>query len=367
MNGGLEEGGDFRRWTYWIRKKKVEVFTRTYLSVALAVVLVVLVALREWKDLSRAGDLFSVLEWLCLVAIMSAGPLLLRYYWVCVIRRWRNAGIAEHLISWLVVISSVVAGVTHGHGLVQKFQSIAPSDKIELFVLMIVIGTLGAALWELFGEKLHSSRRDRQFIYSVRLLLRMKDELSATPRLTSVTLEKFIETLLDSACETLCGKTKVAAGYMIIERGFLKLIKTSSNAKYDMTLSIPVDKLEEPGPGPAAVAYKQAERMLVYMPDKETREAWRVHPLGDQERFTLPAPIDAGWVPTSDPTLESFRSVLCVPVRFSAGDKEKNTGILTFSSQNRDPFLSRDFVFAECFANILAQAIATDSLQQLGK
>lgn len=356
---GNVESDPLRRWDYWLKNKKTEIRIRTYLSIVLSVILVALVVFREWKELNRAGAFFSAPEWVFVLSCAALPAVWWRYRRICIIHGWRRAGWREHL-AFSANLGAVVVGFVFIRPTVQpKLATASAQQRLDLLVVIIILGTVAAAGWEVFGEKLHSSHRDASFLQKMRLLLRRADEFQAKGTDVSATeVGEFIAAVLDAACKTLCGRTEVAAGWFAARNNVLRLVEATSNANYFEELAIPLD-LPGEGPGPAAVAHKLSERRIVYMPDKETEEAWCILPIeGEGDRFRYPAPVKAGWYSTPDPKFEDFRSVLCVPVRFRLGEDELKMGVLAFSTKKRDPFLNRDFVMAECFANILAQLLA---------
>jgi len=173
-------------------------------------------------------------------------------------------------------------------------------------------------------------------------------------------LEEFTKEVIRAACDALCGRAAVCGAYMTPrEENSLKLWQVSANAHYDLGLTIPLPQ-DKPGPGPGAWAFKQEHPYNpVYLPEKERTEAWSVQARVGGAHYNLPPPTEVDWVEAKDSTLEAFQSVLCVPVRFYGTDgKPRNNGVLTFSTKRRDPFLPNDFRMAECFARVLAQAMA---------
>lgn len=154
-------------------------------------------------------------------------------------------------------------------------------------------------------------------------------------------LGEFTQEVIESACGTLCGRKVVSGGYLQPQKGnVLKLCKVSSNAQYDPKLAIPISPRKQPGPGPAAHAFKQTEIPYhpVYMPEREREEAWLAEVKTDGE-YRFPPPTQVGWVAAEQPELQDFHSVLCVLTRHFTTDRTDNVGILTFSTRKRDPFL----------------------------
>ena len=341
--------------------KRVQVRVRTHLSLVLSTLLALLVIWREWTELRKAAELLSPSQWLLAVLLIATMPLLVRFRWITVIRQ--RVGWGEWAVVGTIVLADILFGITQGAGLIKAIAAVTPSDRVDLLVLIITLGTLGAALWEILGDKLSSSPRDAWFAYQVRRLLALLDAFYVPETEESIApaadvLERFTQEVIEAACTTLCGKTTVAGGYLKPSKGLLKLWKQSNGAEYDEELEIPL-RSTEPGPGPAALAFKQKIRPYhsVYLPEKDRPEAWFVATAG--AGYRLPPPQQVGWVAARDKALEDFKSVVCIPVRFYAGGgKEYNMGALTFSTKARDPFLPRDFLMAESFARILAQALS---------
>jgi hypothetical protein len=361
------ESDPFERWHYWLRKKRVQVRVRTHLSLALAFLLAILVVCREWSELAKAALLLSPPQWILGILLIATPVFVVRFRWIYIIRQ--HIGVGEWLLLFAVIAAVAFCSIQYGKGLVNRVTMADGADLLELLVLIITFGTFGAAFWEFFGDKLSSSHRDAEFALHVRRLLRLLDIFYVAepgkpllpPR---ECLEQFTTAVVGAACATLCGKAAVAGGYMTPqEENSLKLWKISENANYDKELIIPL-ATNEPGPGPAALAYKQKEPPYysVYLPYKDEKddkkEAWFVAD-AQGEQFQFPPPKQVRWIPAKDQSLEDFRSVLCVPVRFYSGKEiGVNGGVLTVSTKRRDPFLTRDFLMAECFARILGQALA---------
>jgi hypothetical protein len=90
---------------------------------------------------------------------------------------------------------------------------------------------------------------------------------------------------------------------------------------------------------------------------ENTCEAW--FPLTDgAESYALNPPATIAWVPSR--AKDSFRSVLCVPVHVYYERKRYYThGVFTLSTLSVDRFQATDFQLAECFARVMARAVAT--------
>src|ERR1044071_6923722 len=116
-------GGDrFLSYVRWIYKKKIQVWLRTYLSHALAIVLAFLAFLREMPEL-------------------------------------------KHIYQYIV----------HAfNGNRPEMSRMYQSGDVGLFtilVLVVIVATLFAAFWEIKGNKLTTSPQEVRFVTTMRLLL----------------------------------------------------------------------------------------------------------------------------------------------------------------------------------------------------
>lgn len=307
-------GGDkFLFYTLWIYKKKVQVFRRTHLSNFLALLLAVLAFYREWPELRRMAQLVK--------------------------DDWPHVG--------------------------QMIQS-GHVGFIDILILIIIVATVGAFIWETWGNKLTTSPQEIRFVTAMRLLLQeMEKFIYGKDREPDPDkrLEQFIDAFFKVTCNTLCGKKSVHGGLMLEAPSGenIVLFQSSEGANYPEDLVIPIptnDGSQEKSP--AGVAYQ--EQTLVYMPKKEKRLGW---PFRFDKDAYEPSEPTKGWV-SVDANFEHFRSVLCLPVaiyqkRNLATQRDLKTplGVLNYSTNSRDPFVDRDFVMGECFSSILALVLAT--------
>ncbi len=169
-------------------------------------------------------------------------------------------------------------------------------------------------------------------------------------------LEDFIKSFLDLTSETLCGKKSIAAGLMLLNPNTKKLELTmaSSAADYPIRLEIPLpDDENKTMTGPAGHAYQRVK--IIYMPLKSWGYSF---PFELSEERWEPSEPTTGWILASPPDKEKFHSVLCIPVAlYHEKNKKDRYAVLNFSTKRLDPFVTRDFLMAECFASILAQAL----------
>jgi hypothetical protein len=292
-------GGKYLRFFIWVAKKKTQVFIRAYLSHVLALTLAVMVTVREWGEFSKIS---------------------------------------------LSIHQPNISG-------------------FDLFVFAITAATFGAAIWEFFGNKLTTSPQESRFLKGIRAqLFELEKFAYGNDRTVDPTdrLAEFVEGFLDVASNTLCAHRHVDGGLMVEspEKDCVMLVSSSKAARYPKTLSIPIPSNETTSTGPAGWSFQRTQ--IVYMPSKEKKESWPFDLLAENgsERYEPSEPLK-GWIAASEPNLENFRSVLCVPVAIYQEKRQKRKfGVLNFSTSARDPFVDRDFMMAECFGSILAHAFA---------
>jgi hypothetical protein len=239
----------------------------------------------------------------------------------------------------------------------------------DILILVVTGLTIVAAIWEIRGNKLTTSPQELRFALAMRDLLILlekfgygqdKDDLDLD---LEQRLDQFSKAFLEITRKTLCGKKEIDSGLMTYESNVLKLKISSQGACYPEKLEIPVpspDHYQESGPAAVAIA----KLKITYMPFKRWKRAWLFQvaddpkPDGEHQDYQA-SDLDVGWIPASNPEYENFRSILCLPVAlYVREDKKEPQAVLNYSTDHFDPFVDRDFIMGECFASILAQAIA---------
>lgn len=233
----------------------------------------------------------------------------------------------------------------------------------DVLIIVLTLATIGAAIWEFFGNKLTTSPQEIRFVRSIRLLLYELEKFAHGKDVESNTQERldhFIQLFLDVTSETLCGKKEVASGLMleIPNTNDLELIQSSTRAVYPGHLRIPIRPLEDTSStGPAGVAFDQLR--IVYMPFKKWKLGWPFRLFQNGRARYEPSEPHEGWIEAESKDKENFTSVLCLPVAiYERRGTKQAFGVLNYSTRKLDPFVSRDFIMGECFSSILAQAFA---------
>ena len=342
-------GGSSFRWTLWKTKKNCQFRVRQHLSHALAAFLAVLVVVREFADLRRVLQALNALEWVVFVLIFVT-PIIVGWYGWTMIMRKRVTKLAHVGVP---VGLAIVIFLAWKH-LADLVRAMATVPFLDWLILMTVVGTISAAIWELWGNKLRTSPQEVKFTAGLRFLLAALEAFSFETSGPAITRELLLEKFLEISRGTLCGNERVDACIMMPtpDLQHLRIEKQSKGASY------PVDKipLQENQTGAAGLAFKGSK--LVYVPDKEWREVWSLSQASEQGYKAAAAPEEA-WVPAYDPKQERFKSLLCVPVKRYSGNNQWKTGaVLNFTTDARDPFMPRDFLMAECMAAVLSQGWA---------
>src|SRR5205085_7341012 len=241
------------------------------------------------------------------------------------------------------------------------------SNKMHLwhwFILLLTLGTVIAAGWEFFGNKLATSPQEIRFVLGIRSLLTQLEKFKRDIEKLSydeirTRLDDYFAFFLKVTSTTLCGKKDVAGGLMLYQEkeGGLALHKYTPGAMYQPGLVIPLrDNIEKENKGPAAKSFESG--LLAYMPQKR-KEIGMVIEAVQGEKYKL-VEIFKGWYKSQSAAEENFCAVLSIPITIYAEERKKiNYGVLNYSTVKGDPFVPRDYIMAECFASILAQAIYT--------
>lgn len=279
----------------WFRKKELQSIKRTHLSTILAVVLLLLVFIREWPELSNMLWGFS---W----------PTLFGYF-----------------ILVMVILTFIAA-------------------RWEL---------LGDRLTTSPQElRFHWGAKS-----SLKKLQELRSELRSTPD-PQKAFDSFMNELVEIAAGNFSVKFWVDAGVMIKDPDDDSLVLTywSSSADYPEGLRIPLPPART---GPAGVAFanhvlvyvpnKKTKRAWPFISLEDPEITGLPEPRYEPD-FPIVCWIDA------PPEFEKFRSVICVPIATSRSLGETiKFGVLNFSTEARDPFVDRDFLMAEFYAAILTQ------------
>lgn len=245
------------------------------------------------------------------------------------------------------------------------------------FIIILAVFTVWAAIWELVGNKLATSKQEVRFILGMNALL---EEYNAYERKlqdindeeqSKELFKEFIKELLKAASGIICGKHTVDVGLMLEKTSTKELIlekdkfyqsDAGDEHKYPERLVIPLDEKEDSKMvGPAEMAFKKKE-FIIHMPNKSKKMGLLIQQSGGED-YT-PKGVFEGWYPADHETQENFRSVLSVPVISYKNENESEIfGVLNFTTRNndlyinRDLFVDRDYIMASCFAVMIAQSI----------
>jgi hypothetical protein len=278
----------------------------------------------------------------------------------------------KHTSLFLALILALAVVFRERQELLEIGKSLHLPSAFELFVLVLTVLTVFAAVWEFKGNKLTTSPQEERFLEGMRSLLAELEKFAhaqdTTPDDVDDRLALFIQGFLEITCNALCGKKKIDGGLMVrlSDRRTLVLLYMSKKANYQkgLRITIPIEG-DKPDVSPAGEALAPDGPHLTYMPRKKTKRTWVFQSANMRERYTALRSI-IGWKDTAGKEYEDFRSVLCIPVAVYQKEQEKLPfGVLNYSTRVRDPFVDRDFMMAECFASVLAQAFAVAHQQRL--
>jgi hypothetical protein len=243
-----------------------------------------------------------------------------------------------------------------------------PPNRLEVLILVLIVGTIGGALWEFFGNKLSMAPQETRFVNAMRMLLIELEKFTygsvdenKTPQ---ERLIEFTDGFIAATCKAMCGKKTVHAGLMYKpaeDSTFLKLSNWSKKSGYSENLEVPIPASDDDWTGPAGRAYQK--RKVVYMPLKRWKLYWPLElAQKGKERYRSENMFE-GWKDAPGEP-QKLRSVLSLPVAVHVEtQKRKPFGVLNYSTRSFDPFVNRDFMMGECFSSILAQATAAAQKQ----
>jgi len=341
---GIVRGGPSAHWYFWFWKKVAQVLVRQHMSRFLALALAILVVCREFKDLIATFRALTLMEWSTTACLLIAAVALLRAIWIKVMHpRVRKR-------YYLALMASVLAGSyfvwARGADMWAAMKNVAFLDWL---ILTITLGTIGALIWEFSDHKLSTSVQELRFSEGIRLLLTRLDEFcfaeSGQRRSRSDVSVEF----LDIASNTLCGDIDVEACLMVPSGDRLTITEQATGANYKAD-DPPIDFKG----GAAGLAIQEGN--LVYVPDAGWKEAWSIEQISAESYQVAQSPVKA-WIQTSSG--ETFKTALCVPLKaYTRAGELKSFAVMNFTTVKRDLLVTRDFIMAECFAKLLAQALS---------
>jgi hypothetical protein len=302
------------------------------------------------------------------VTPMYLAPPYARYFcWVIMknIQVW----IRKQLSHWLAIVLAIAVSYREHHEFVQFYYDVVCHMKpslFDVFVASLLIATIVAAIWEIWGNKLSTSPQEIRFLRGMRSLLLEMEAMVFAGKMSQEEagkrFDEFVRGFLRITSSTLCAHEEVDAGLMMKtpDRDSLRRTHVSDAAKFKVGFEIPLPATpdSEKKSGPGGISFHRAK--LVYMPSvKKRKEAWplALAELSDPEHETYALdgiPIVA-WIDDPEPKHQDFSSMLCAPVGKDRNGKTRY-GVLEYTTEAKDPFVDRDFMMAECFASILSQA-----------
>lgn len=177
----------------------------------------------------------------------------------------------------------------------------------------------------------------------------------------------FISDFLDITSTTLCGNKKVNAGFMYpVEGAGLSLLKSSQDAGYPKNLLIPLIKLGgNDKTGPAGIAYRDGK--IVHMPVKKWELGWVFEQEGEEESYVLRGSYKGWIKAEKQEEENFRSVLCFPVAVYEVKDHKQAFGVLNYSTRSFDPFVTRDYIMGECFSSILAQAFAIAQIERDAK
>lgn len=318
----------------WAKFKNFKILLRKHLSKYAALFLALATVLREIVEHKKFADIF--VQTLSLLS---------------------NPFAHTSAFSLILIHSNLV-------NILNKFQESETNEKILIAAIAILtLLTVAAAVWERVGAKLDVSEQEKRFAVGIKNLLTELEKYqykiaNSNPLEVENILTEFIDNVLKTASNTLCGNKLVHAGMITYYQNekSLKLTRFTENSGYEPNLVIHLEK-ETENKGPAQTAFDNDA--IAHMPNKNKLFGWFYEEKGEED-YEFKEFIN-GW--TEPPPLKSkiFKSVISLPVASFAGEnkhgKTQKTfhGVVNFTSDS-DHFIPRDFSMASSFTSLIAQA-----------
>ena len=299
--GAAVNSRDYVGDSFWLLKKRIQLFKLTHFSLAISGILVLLVTFRETPEISR------------------------------------------------FILSSELPGSV---------------GLLILFVLFLTYLAFGWEKWgdkrTTSAQELRFQYGAKRLLREMELL-RTKLEAAPGPQQE---FTSFLNKAVELVSNTFSVKIDVDAGIMLKdpEKDVLYLRFWNFYAQYPQHLGVPLPIGEDcSNSGPAGVAFTR--KSVVYVPKKSNKRAWLFVALEDLDLVGLPEPTYdpiekfVCWVKAPNPKLEDFYTVVCAPIAISSGLRNyEKFGVLNLSTKAHDPFVDRDFFMLEFFATALGQA-----------
>lgn len=239
---------------------------------------------------------------------------------------------------------------------------LVPEKAMAFVIIPLSLLTLLALYWEFRGNKLSDTPQDRNFLKHMRgLLTFMETQVISDkePGDIGERIKKFSESLMAWANDTLCGNKTIQSAMFLPNdvHTELKLEWAKPEDCFQMGLVLPISSEDsDQSKSPGVESFRRTR--ITYMPrKKEGEKKVQCSLLFDEPGFRWTEHVH-GWIKPASPGHENFRSLLCVPVG-PALDRRTSAqyGLLTFTTSHRDPFVTQDFQIATCFAKVLGQAL----------
>lgn len=249
-----------------------------------------------------------------------------------------------------------------------------PPRAMPFLILPLAVLTFIAALWELRGNKLSDAPQDINFVRNMVDLLTRLETFVLGEDQSGSTAERamqFTDEVIAHTCNTLCGGKKINGAMLLVNEPHteLTLVCPRPEGSFQEGLKLQVPNGDPNIPlSPGGVAFREAK--ITYMPKKKGGEKRECSLLFDWHGFQWTSHVH-GWVRTLLESQENFRSLLCIPVTtYRNLNQSWSSGVLTFTTTRRDPFVPYDFQMGRCFSKVLGQMFAfarlKDEMKALG-
>lgn len=263
-----------------------------------------------------------------------------------IIRHSLSAIFAVGLAIWTLIIE------------VPKF--VESPEHIRLTIILLIIATILAAVWEIRGDKLEFSKESVRLIVTTDILLseltifinKIKLVIGSNVEITKE-FDIFLDNFLNATCSALKSeKSKEVTGVLLLlDNDVFKFHKASKDTKDFEQLTIPLDYFNK-----NSLNYEKFniwETANIYLPNNSLRFGHYQRLNSEYETFST---YFSELIIKNLPSLKSYRSILFIPITTHLQKEIQLHGLLIYITKEIDGFIKIQNVMATCYSKLIGQA-----------